>query len=104
MRLVGCILGLILVDAAIAVAGAELLQYFETGSYQVIPAGRLWYELDAGSLNLVQAVIERYVWAPLWDPVILAVLQWPVWLMLGLPGLLLALLCARRRYRADQAF
>jgi hypothetical protein len=61
--------------------------------------GKLWYQLSPGSLNLMQAVIERHVWKTLWDPIILTVLLQPVWLVLGIPGLLLALLARSRKRR-----
>lgn len=44
--------------------------------------GQFWYGLNAGSLNLAQAVTERYLWPPLWDPGMVFFLQAPVWLLL----------------------
>jgi hypothetical protein len=34
-----------------------------------LPAGQLWYTLDKGSLNLTQAIVQRYIYAGLWDSV-----------------------------------
>jgi len=51
------------------------------------PLGQLWYSLDSASLNLVQAVIERYLLPALWDPLLLTFLTWaaaPVFAVLGL--------------------
>lgn len=75
MRIVARLLGLVLLVAALVVLGADLAG--EGDGRGLMPLGALWYELHAASLNLSQAVIERYVWAPLWDPVLIAVLQWP---------------------------
>jgi hypothetical protein len=41
--------------------------------------GSRWYGLSPGSLNLSQAIIERYVWPPLWNPGITTILLWPAW-------------------------
>ena len=53
------------------------------------PLGAVWFDLSPGSLNLVQAVVERYLWAGLWDRVLFPVLAWPAALILGIPGLAL---------------
>jgi hypothetical protein len=29
--------------------------------------GQVWYEAHAASLNLSQAIVQRYLYAPLWD-------------------------------------
>ncbi len=62
--------------------------------------GELWFRYSRGSLNLVQAVTERYVAVFLWDRVIFPVLQQPAVLVFALPGVLLGLLAwllGRRR-------
>ena len=71
-----------MVGSTITAAGVFLLKVL----------GGLWFALHPGSLNLIQAVIERYIWEPLWDPVLLAVLEWPAALVFGLLGTLLLLL------------
>ena len=69
-----------------------------------MPLGALWFSIDPFSLNLVQAVIERYVWEPLWDPVLVAVLQLPAAPVFGVLGvLLIGLGFLRLPSRADKA-
>ncbi len=46
-------------------------------SGQAAAAGQIWYQFSAGTLNLTQAIIERYIWPALWDPFLLWVLQQP---------------------------
>jgi ABC-type Fe3+ transport system permease subunit len=104
MRIVGAIIGWILVLLACAAAGLDALDAVANGAMRLRPAGEVWYKLDAPSLNLIQAVVERYIWPTLWDPIILAVLQWPLALVFGVPGLLLVLIShkwnlTRRRWR-----
>lgn len=58
--------------------------------------GEQWGKLDAPSLNLVQAVVQRYIHPVLWDPVLVSILLWPGWLVFGLPGLAFYLLAKAR--------
>ena len=53
--------------------------------------GDAWGKLNAPSLNLVQAIVQRYIHPAAWDPVLVTVLLLPVWLTLVVPGLLLCL-------------
>ncbi len=86
------ILGLILLALALAALIYELLTGLNAGGYRPIAAGELWFRLHATSLNLCQAVIQRYVHPMVWDPVVIGVLQWPAWSILGAPGALLVAL------------
>jgi len=85
------IVGWVLLLVGLAFLVAELLDTYMTGTYRVISAGQAWFDLNVASLNLMQAVIQRYVHPLLWDPVIAGVLQWPVWSLLGGPGAFLVL-------------
>jgi len=51
--------------------------YFHTG-------GEIWFSLSPDTLNLMQAVTQRYVSPELWDPTIVAVLKLPAIISLGL--------------------
>jgi hypothetical protein len=90
-------LGWLLVALALLDLGYELWPAIQSGSYRLIPAGELWYRLDAGSLNLVQAVVQRHLHPLLWQPVLTSVLQWPAWSLLGGPGVALVLAFSGRR-------
>jgi hypothetical protein len=90
-------LGWLLVALALLDLGYELWPAIQSGTYRVIPLGELWYCLDAGSLNLVQAVVQRHLHPLLWQPVLTSVLQWPAWSLLGGPGLALVLAFSARR-------
>jgi hypothetical protein len=41
----------------------------------VQPVGELWYTLDSGSLNALQALVERTLWPPLWDYAVFPLLR-----------------------------
>jgi hypothetical protein len=59
----------------------------------------LWYQLNRSSLNLVQAVIQRYILPFLWDPIIVTVLlSWAFAVLMILGVLLLVVFRKRVRY------
>ena len=92
----GRVIGWALVWAALAALGWDLAIWARSGSYAALLPGQLWASIDRPGLNLVQAVIQRYVLPELWDWVLLPILLAPLWLVLALPGLVLAILCRRR--------
>lgn len=94
--IIGRVIGWIFLIAAIAVLVRDVTAWISTGDFVLIAAGELWFSLDNGSLNLVQAVTQRYVLPSLWDPVIVTILLWPAILVLGVPGLILSWLFRRR--------
>jgi hypothetical protein len=97
MRIVGNLVACLFILAGTAVAGHEFFTFKATGEYKLLPLGQVWFDVHRGSLNLIQAVIERYVWEPLWDPGIATALQYPASISLALVGLVLLVLCLPRR-------
>lgn len=98
--IVGRIVGWIIFVLGLVVLGRDLIGWLDTHRFQPIALGQLWYDLDRGSLNLAQAVIQRYIAPALWDPVITTVLLWwaaPTLIVLGW-GLIV--LFRRREQRA----
>ena len=75
--------------AAIVVLVLDVRIWKVSGDLDLRPLGQLWYQLDRGSLNLVQAVIERHIWPPLWDGLVW-VLQLPAVLVFFVIAALLA--------------
>ena len=82
--------GLLLLLPAFGALVWDLLGLFDTGSFTLSVWGDLWYMLHPGSLNLYQAVVERYVSVTLWDETLAPLLLLPTVMVFGLPGLLLA--------------
>ena len=95
------LIGWILLAIAAVVAGYEISLAIGDGGYRLVPLGEVWFRLDqmlgTASLNVSQAVIQRYVWAWLWEAVMQPVLGLPAWAVFGAPGLVLLLLAPRRR-------
>lgn len=94
--LIGRIVGWLLTLAGLASAAASAVEWYQTGEFRLMAAGEMWFRLAPDSLNLVQAVIQRYLIPELWDPVLQTVLLWPAAAVLLVPGLLLIRVCRRR--------
>ena len=56
-------------------------QYYSRDNWISIPFGRFWFETDSGSLNLSQAIIERYISPNIWSA-FLPVLEAPAWIVM----------------------
>ena len=69
-------------DGTKSIAGSALF---------VTKLGDTWHAIHSNSLQLLQPAIERHVSPWLWDPVALAVLTAPTWLVLGILGTLMIL-------------
>ena len=89
--------GWLLLLGAMMVVTRDILRYVETDAYAAIVVGELWKYLHFDSLQLAQAVVQRYLHPALWDPAIVWVLLLPAWLVFAVPGLALWILCRKRR-------
>ncbi|OSQ49021.1 hypothetical protein [Thalassospira alkalitolerans] len=90
-------LGWILLFASLAVLVGDGISALQIGSFRFVAAGELWYRLDAGSLNLLQALIQRYVSVWLWDNGFVPALLAPAFVVLLVPGILLLLVTRKRK-------
>jgi hypothetical protein len=59
--------------------------------------GQLWSNVHQNSLLLLQPAVERHVAVWLWNPVIMTVLEQPVWLVFGIIGSVLILLGRKKK-------
>jgi hypothetical protein len=90
-------IGWVFVLAGLSVLVRDGIAWFNTRLWAPLALGQLWYELDRPSLNLAQAVTQRYVSAFLWDRVIVHILLcWAFAVLIGL-GAAVLLLAGRRR-------
>ncbi|HAI29083.1 MULTISPECIES: hypothetical protein [Thalassospira] len=90
-------LGWILLFASIAVLVDDSITALQTGSFRLVAAGELWYRLDAGSLNLLQSVVQRYISVWVWDTIFVPVLLAPALVVLFVPSAILLLLTRKRK-------
>lgn len=61
--------------------------------------GEVWFALAPGSLNLAQAVTQRYIAPEVWDPGVIWLLELPAVAVSGLVAALLTGLALLRRRR-----
>src|SRR5271169_1418511 len=94
--IVGRVIGWIALLAGAAVLVRDLLVWIDTKHWAPIALGKLWYDLNRSSLNLVQAVVQRYIHPFLWDPIIVTVLLWWAFAVLLVLGLLILAVSGRR--------
>ena len=95
MRTVGLAIGWLLLLAAFGCLAFDVAR-MDGNAFALAPLGQVWFALDPGSLNFTQAVIERYIWASLWDPGISTLLQWPAFFVFLVPGVILLMLFRQR--------
>jgi len=97
--IVGRVIGWIFLLAGAAVVVRDLLVWIDTKHWAPIALGQLWYEFNRSSLNLVQAVVQRYIHPFLWDPIIVSVLLSWAFAVLTVLGVLLLVGFRRRNAR-----
>jgi hypothetical protein len=86
----GRIIGLVLVVAAIMFGAADLWHTevpFGGGS-DIITVGRLWVMISVASMNMADDFIHSYLWGPIWDIGISALLLVPAWAFFAALGAL----------------
>jgi len=84
-RLIGWIIFL----AGVSVLVRDVLVWIDTKRWAPMALGQLWYDLNRSSLNLVQAVVQRYIHPFLWDPVIVSILLCWAFAVLMVVGLVI---------------
>ncbi|MDZ4734751.1 MAG: hypothetical protein SGJ07_00240 [Rhodospirillaceae bacterium] len=91
------LIGWLLIAAALALLAREAYLWLATDRWNILSAYQLWFNLHQNSLHGFQAAIERNLSIGFWNGT-RTVLDLPAWVVLGIPGLLLALLRRRRRH------
>jgi len=97
--IVGRLIGWIVLLAGAAVLVRDGLVWIDTKHWAPIALGQLWYQLNRSSLNLVQAVVQRYIHPFLWDPIIVSILLSWAFAVLMILGVLLLVLFRKRDAR-----
>ena len=99
LSIIGRLIGWTFFLAGLAVLVRDVLVWIDTKHWAPIALGQLWFDLHRSSLNLVQAVVQRYIHPFLWDPIIVTILLcWAFAVLMVLGVAILAL--ARRGSRS----
>jgi len=89
-------LGLVLMAAGFVSLVVDGVKTIASAGLVITPLGQAWYDVHRASLNLIQALIERYAFPFLWDPVVVTLLFLPGWVVFTLLGAGLYYLGRRR--------
>jgi hypothetical protein len=98
-RLLARLLGFALLIAAIALLVRDLALKSDTGLFIPVPLAQIWQGWWPASFDLAHALVERHLWAPVWNRLLAPALQLPAFLLLGSLGLLLLLASLPPRQR-----
>lgn len=102
--MIGRVFAWLFIALGLGAAARDVLAFLEHGTVGVSALGQIWFAVDPGSLNLVQAVVERYIHPVLWDPIIFSLLRLPaapVFLAIGIALLFAFRRRTRRRGRSS---
>src|ERR1700740_2284912 len=94
--MIGRLIGWIILLSGFSVLVRDVLVWIDTMHWAPLALGQLWYDLNRSSLNLVQAVTQRYIHPFLWDPIIVSILVSWAFAVLMVLGVLLIVLFRKR--------
>ena len=97
VKTIGRVLSWLLLALAFMGVGAEALASLQAGTWETISFGQIWYDIHKESLALAQPAVQRYLHPVIWDYLLVSILLWPAWLLPLILGLVLMLLCRKRR-------
>ena len=99
MRLILRLTGTWLVGIALILLIIDGTKSLGANAIVMTSFGETWTSLHAQSLEAVRAFLTSRFFGPLLDIVVTAILNFPGWLVLGLPGIFIAWLGRSRRMR-----
>ncbi|MCP4330356.1 MAG: hypothetical protein GY791_18175 [Alphaproteobacteria bacterium] len=102
MRVICKLIAWVFLLAALFCLGYEVVAWNETGQYHIAVLGQIIFDYAPSFLPNLQAGVQRYLHPAIWEPGIQTVLLWPGWAVFGVPGIVLLLLCRRRRKRVHR--
>ena len=94
--MIGRLIGWFLFLAGLSVLARDVIAWINTKRWAPLALGQLWYDLNRSSLNITQAVVQRYIHPYLWDPIIVTILLCWAFAVLMVLGLLVLAICGRR--------
>ncbi|MDV6227154.1 hypothetical protein R2G56_12725 [Nitratireductor aquimarinus] len=99
-RLIFRILALFALAVAVVMAVIDATRSIAASALVVTPLGESWYSVSPDTLNLSQALIQRYTFPVIWDPAIIYILTLPGWLVFAVLALLFHAIGYRRKRHA----
>jgi hypothetical protein len=78
-----------MLGAALLFGAADMwLTVVQSYGAQAITVGRLWALISVRSMDLVETLITRHLWSPIWEVGIWPILVAPAWSFFGVLGFL----------------
>lgn len=99
MRLVLRVIGTLLIAFAVILIIIDGTRSLAANGLVFTPLSATWEAMHAESLAAVREFLGTRLFGPLLDPVVSAILSLPGWVVIGVPGLLLAWAGRSRRER-----
>ncbi len=99
-RLIFRILALFALAVAVVMAVIDATRSIAASALIITPLGESWYSVSSDTLNLSQALIQRYTFPVIWDPAIIYILTLPGWLVFAVLALLFHAIGYRRKRHA----
>lgn len=90
-------LGVLILAAAFILLVYDGAKSIADSRIYIYKLGQLWTDINANSLQSLQASIEANLPAQAWNPVALTLLEQPAWLVLGVVGVLSILLGRKKK-------
>ena len=99
MRLVLRVIGTVLIAFAVILIIIDGTRSLAANGLLFTPLEVTWESMHAASLVAVREFLGTRLFGPVLDPVVTAILSFPGWAVIGVPGLLLAWAGRSRRER-----
>ncbi len=96
-RLIGRIMGVALLSGALIAIAAEGLGWWRDNVWEIVTLGAAWVSVNANSLIGLGAFVEKSISPWLWIEIMVPLLTLPLWLVLGLPCVVLVIATRRKR-------
>lgn len=96
-RLIGRIMGVALLSGALIAIAVEALGWWRDDVWETVTLGGAWVSVNANSLVGLGAFVEKSISPWLWFEIMVPLLTLPLWLVLGLPGVVLVIATRRKR-------
>jgi hypothetical protein len=90
-------LGVLTLAAAFVLLVYDGAKSIADSRIHIYKLGQLWTDINASSLQSLQASAEAHLPAQAWNPVAVTLLEQPAWLVLGVIGILLILLGRKKK-------
>jgi hypothetical protein len=90
-------LGVLILAAAFILLVYDGAKSIADSRIHIYKLGQLWTDINASSLQSLQASVEAHMPPQAWNPVALTLLEQPAWLILGMFGILFILLGRKKK-------